>query len=279
MYLVKDNIKIYYEVSGEGETLILIHGVITDSSLFEQTAQILSASFKVVTFDRRGNSRSRITGEDPDHAPFNIAEQADDIYDLMLELGITEAYIAGASAGGVIGECFFEKHPEMVKHLIMYEAGMLGHMMKEDAAFREWSDKTRTLLDAGKINSALLRFSQHIGPVDDRSPARSPEVSERELGNVMYAFNSEIPALHSYFPDLDFMKANADRITVAAGEKSGNTAYVREAQRLADAIGKKLLYYPGGHNSPYDLPAEFAVSICGTIMLKSELERRIGHTF
>ena len=272
MYLNKDNVNIYYEVSGEGEALILIHGVVTDSSLFEQTAQILSAHFKVVTFDRRGNSRSRMKGADPDHAPFSIAEQAEDIYDLMLELGINEAYLAGASAGGVIGEHFFEKHPEMVKHLIMYEAGMLGHMMKEDAAFREWSDRTKALVDAGKINSALLRFSQHIGPADDRSPARSPEVSERELGNVMYAFNSEIPALHSYFPDFGFLKANADKITVAAGEKSGDTAYVREAKRLADDIGKKLLYYPGGHNLPYDLPTEFAVSIMGTISLKNVLK-------
>ena len=272
MYLNKDNANIYYEVSGEGDALILIHGVVTDSSLFEQTARILSAHFKVVTFDRRGNSRSRIQGADPDHAPFSIAEQADDIYELMMELGISEAYIAGISAGGVIGEYFLEKHPEMVKHLIMYEAGMLSHMMKEDAAFREWSDKTQSLVSAGKISSALLRFSQHIGPIDERSPARSQEVSERELGNVIYAFNSEIPALRSYLPDFSIMKTNAFRITIAAGEKSGNTAYVREARRLADIIGKKLLYYPGGHNLPYDLPAEFAVSLLGTILLKEELQ-------
>ena len=272
MYLNKDDVNIYYKVSGEGDALVLIHGVVTDSALFEQTAKILSARFKVLTYDRRGNSRSRMPGADPDHAPFSIDEQAEDIYDLMQELGISEAYLAGASAGGVIAEYFFEKHPEMVKHLIMYESGMLGHMIKEDAAFREWSDKTKALVDAGKINSALLRFSQHIGPTDQRSPARSPEVSERELGNVMYAFNSEIPSLHSYLPDFDFLKANADRVTVAAGEKSGDTAYVREAKRLADEIGKKVLYYPGGHNLPYDLPAEFAVSIMGTISLKNALK-------
>ena len=272
MYLNKDNVNIYYEVSGEGEALILIHGVVTDSALFEQAARILSAHFKVVTFDRRGNSRSRIPGTEPDHAPFSIDEQVGDIHDLMLELGISEAYMAGISAGGVIGERFLEKYPGMVKHLIMYESAMLGHMLKEDADFREWSDRTEALLSAGKINSALLRFSQHLGPVDDRSPARSPEVSARELGNVMYAFNSEIPAMISYFPDLEIMRSNADRITVAAGEKSGDTAYVREARRLAEAVGKKVLYYPGGHNLPYDLPEEFAVSIIGTIMLKNDLK-------
>lgn len=272
MYLEKDNVKIYYEVSGEGEALILIHGVVTDSALFEEAARILSARFKVITFDRRGNSRSRLTGTDPDHAPFSIDEQVEDIHDLMVALGISEAYIAGISAGGVIGEHFLEKYPEMVKHLVMYEAAMLGHMMEVDDDFREWSDKTEALLSAGKINNALLRFSQHLGPVDERSPARSQEVSMRELGNVTYAFNSEIPGMRSYFPDIEKMKANAAKITVAAGEKSGNTVYVREARRLADAIGKKVLYYPGGHNLPYDIPAEFAVSITGTIMLRNDLK-------
>ena len=155
---------------------------------------------------------------------------------------------------------------------------MLGHMMEEDSEFREWSDRTKALLDAGKVNSALLRFSQHLGPVDHRSPARTPEVSTRELGNVMYAFNSEIPAIRSYFPDIKKLKLHADKITIAAGEKSGDTAYVREADRLAKAIGSRVLYYPGGHNLPYDLPHEFAVSIIGTIVLKNDNMRRIGQT-
>ena len=272
MYLNKDNIKIYYEVSGEGEALILIHGVITDSSLFEETSRILSSVFKVVTFDRRGNSRSIHDHADPAHAPFSIAEQADDILALMDELCISEAYMAGVSGGAVIGEYFLEKYPERVKHLIMYETAFLGPMMEEDAAFREWSEKTQSLLKAGKVNSALLRFMQHLGPEEKRSPVRDADVMERQLGNVAYAFNSEIPAFLSYFPDQSIMKSYAGRITVAAGEKSGDTAYVREAARLAEMIGKKVVYYPGGHNLPFDLPAEFAVSITGTLTLRNELK-------
>jgi len=178
MYLNKDNTGIYYEVSGEGESLILIHGVITDSSLFEEASRILSSAFRVITYDRRGNSRSRIDGTDPDHAAFSLEEQAEDIRVLMDELGIDEAYIAGVSAGAVIGEYFLEKYPARVRHLIMYEPAMLGHMMREDAEFADWSQKTEALLKAGKINSALMRFSRHLGPADTRSPARSEEVSE-----------------------------------------------------------------------------------------------------
>lgn len=268
MYLKKGNSKIYYEVYGKGEALLLIHGVVTDSSLFEQAAEILAAVYKVIIYDRRGNSRSK--AEDG----FSFDEQADDIRDLMDELGVDSAYIAGVSGGGVIGEYFFEKYPERVKHLIMYEAAMLGHMMRTDEEFREWSAETKALLDAGRINSALLRFAQHLGPVDKRRPERTMEVSVRELGNIEHAFYSEIPAMDSYYPDMEFMRDHAEMITIAAGEKSGDTAYVREARRLADEIGKRVLYYPGGHNLPYDLPNEFAVSVAGTLRLQHHLLKK-----
>ena len=112
---------------------------------------------------------------------------------------------------------------------------------------------------------ALLRFSGHIGFQDPRSPQKTEEVSLRELNNVEYAFTEEIPALLEYYPDMDKMRLLADKITIAAGEKSGDTAYVRAAVRLADQIGKKVIFYPGGHNLPYDLPVEYAVCTIGTL--------------
>ena len=263
MYLKKENTNIYYEVRGRGDALVLIHGVITDSAMFDQTAEYLSRFYNVIWYDRRGNSRSS-TGT----KVFDIGQQTDDIRDLLDELGIESAYIAGASAGAVIGLDFLIKYPERVRHLIMYEPAMLGQMLKDDPEFREWSEKTEALVEAGKLNSALLRFAAHIGPADSRSPVRSEEDSLRELGNLEYAMTAEIPGLLEYDPDPGLICLHGDKITVAAGEKSGDTAYVKEAKHLAEILGKKLLYYPGGHNLPYDLSEEFAACVLGTFMLR-----------
>jgi hypothetical protein len=73
--------------------------------------------------------------------------------------------------------------------------------------------------------------------------------------------------VYKYDPSPDEIRQYSERITIAAGEKSGDTAYVREAKRLAGIIGKKVLYYPGGHNMPYDLPEEFSVCVVGTLKL------------
>ena len=91
----------------------------------------------------------------------------------------------------------------------------------------------------------------------------------RELDNVDYAFTGEIPALLRYCPDMDSMRRLAERITIAAGEKSGDTVYVQEANRLAKQIGTKIIFYPGGHNLPYDLPEEYAICVIGTLALRN----------
>ena len=271
MYLKRDNANIYYEVSGRGEALVLIHGAITDSAIFERAAKILSADFKVITFDRRGNSRSKAGSINSIEQGFSIDLQADDVRALMDELNIEKAYIAGVSLGAVVAERFFEMYPDRVEHLVMYEAGTLARMMRDDDEYRAWAKKTKEYLDAGKINNALLRFSEHLGPVDMRSPDKSAEVMQREYSNIDYSFQYEIPAMLSYYPDEKFMKKEARRITIAAGERSGDTAYVRESKRLAEMIGRQLIFYPGGHNAPHDVPQEFAISIMGTIKLRDQL--------
>ena len=43
MILKREFGELYYEVRGEGKPLLLIHGVIVDASLYEQTAEILSS--------------------------------------------------------------------------------------------------------------------------------------------------------------------------------------------------------------------------------------------
>lgn len=262
MYLEKKDVSLYYETRGQGEPLILVHGVIVDAGLFAQTAEILSRCYQVITFDRRGTSRSALK-TDPH---FDMDEQADDILDLMNALGLDSAYFVGASAGAVVAQYFFQKYPDKVRHLIMYEPAILGYLMDEPW-IRDWIEEMRQLVEKGKINTAILHFARNIASFDTRSPAKPPEMFRREMGNHVYALTQEFPGLVAYRPDIEAMKRNADRITIAAGEKSGETIYAHGARRLAEDIGKQADFYPGYHNLPYDLPREFAICILGTLLL------------
>ncbi len=265
MILEKEDVSLYYEVRGEGEGLFLIHGVVVDAGLYSHTAEILSRFYRVVTFDRRGNSRSVCKGE----RIFDIDKQIEDIRDLMDALGMEQAYFVGASGGAVIGEYFLQRYPQRVKHLIMYEPAMLG-IMQDQEEVAQWVNQMKDLIARRKYNTAILKFSQHIASYDTRGPKKDPAVSMREMGNFEYMLTQEFPALISYQPDLEKMLALSDRVSLAAGEKSGETAYANAARLLAQKLGKKELYYPGYHNLPFDLPREFAVCVLGTLLLDAK---------
>ena len=265
MFLEKEDVSLYYEERGEGSPLILIHGVIVDAGLFSQAAGLLSSHFRVITFDRRGNSRSTLRGPEENRG-FSMEKQAEDIRDLMDFLHIDRAYILGASAGAVIGQYFMQRFPERVRHLIMYEPAMLGYMVK-DPAVRAWTEEMQEIIGKRRYNSAVLQFAKHIASFDERSPKKPGEQSLREAGNFAYALTCEFPGLLAYTPDLSFMRQNRDRITLAAGEKSGDTVYARCPRELAAELGKKALAWPGYHNLPFDLPEEFAMCVLGTLIL------------
>lgn len=263
MYLKKKDVSLYYEVYGNGEPLLLIHGVITDSEMYLRAARLMSRYYRVILYDRRGNSRSVCSGE----PSFSMEDQVEDIRDLLDTLQVEKAWIVGASAGAAAAWGFLEKYPDRVRHLILFEPALLGYLMDNSVEFREWANRMHELVEKRKYSSAILAFQKHIGYQDPRSPQKSEEFSQRMMENFEYALRTEIPGLLQYRPDLNRMCGYAGRITVAAGEKSEGTVYRKVAEELAELMGKEPFYYPGGHNLPYDLPHEFAVCVLGTLML------------
>src|SRR6266702_1245596 len=62
-------VQLFYEVSGSGPLLILIPGARGDGAVFRPLAHHLSAQYQVVTYDRRGFSRSSLAGPAADDQP------------------------------------------------------------------------------------------------------------------------------------------------------------------------------------------------------------------
>ena len=73
--------ELYYEVRGRGPAVLLIAGATGDAGHFEQAADVLASEHTVITYDRRGNSRSRPAG------PTTLDQQADDAAALLRHVG------------------------------------------------------------------------------------------------------------------------------------------------------------------------------------------------
>ncbi len=165
------DINMYYEIHGEGEPLVLIHGIL-DISGWSNQIPTLSQRYRVVAFDNRGVGRT-----DSTEPPYTTAGMADDTAGLLDVLGIDQAHIVGYSLGGAIAQELAIKYPERVKSLILAGAfarlspivlsrnKLFMRMLKEgidiEIALRDfylWSFSDRFFEDEAQVAAAVNNF-------------------------------------------------------------------------------------------------------------------------
>lgn len=92
-----NGVELYYEVIGEGDPLVLVHGGWGDQNSWRLVVDEFARSYQVVTYDRRGHSQS-----DRSIGPEVIRAHEEDLGALMEQLGIAPAHVVGNSIGGSI---------------------------------------------------------------------------------------------------------------------------------------------------------------------------------
>lgn len=109
-----DDIDVYYEIVGEGEPLLFIHGLGSSSRDWEQQVSFFANNYQVITFDVRGHGQSsKPTG------PYSIPQFATDVSTLLNKLGFDSIHVIGISMGGMIAFQLAVDQPETVKSLVI----------------------------------------------------------------------------------------------------------------------------------------------------------------
>lgn len=109
--------ELYYEVTGEGEPLVLIPGLGMGIPYFEYAIPYLAGFGKVIALELRGVGRSAKPRE-----RYSMETWADDVAALLDHLGEPSAHIVGASLGGCIAMALVDRHPDKVKSLELVAA-------------------------------------------------------------------------------------------------------------------------------------------------------------
>jgi pimeloyl-ACP methyl ester carboxylesterase len=110
--------RLYREDRGRGAPLLLVHGTGGDGAGFDGAAELLQRKRRVITYDRRGFSRS--AGEPYGRRDYH-RRHADDAARLLDELGIEKASVCGWSGGGLVALSLALHHPSRVNALVLYE--------------------------------------------------------------------------------------------------------------------------------------------------------------
>jgi pimeloyl-ACP methyl ester carboxylesterase len=111
--------RLYYEVNGSGSLLILVPGAAGTGEVFRPLARHLTPHYQVVTYDRRGFSRSVLDGpQDYDH---RLATDADDVLRLIEHLTDQPANVFGNSSGAIVALEVISHAPKLLKTVVAHE--------------------------------------------------------------------------------------------------------------------------------------------------------------
>lgn len=108
------DIDIYYEDTGRGTPLLLIHGLGSSTSGWANQVPEFSQNYRVITFDVRGHGQT----EKP-QGPYSITMFAKDTVALMDSLEISPAHVVGISMGGAIALQLAVDYPKKLKSLVV----------------------------------------------------------------------------------------------------------------------------------------------------------------
>jgi pimeloyl-ACP methyl ester carboxylesterase len=113
-----NGIKMYYEMYGQGEPLVLLHGGgSTIQSSFGRIIPQLATHYQVIAVELQNHGRSGFRD-----VPETFEQDADDVAALLNNIGISKASFFGFSNGGTTGLQIAIRHPQIVTKLILAAA-------------------------------------------------------------------------------------------------------------------------------------------------------------
>jgi pimeloyl-ACP methyl ester carboxylesterase len=110
-------LNLYYEVHGEGEPLILLHGAYMTTDMMAPLVSGLAAAHQVIVPELEGHGRTALTDR-----PLSYEQMADDVAGLAAELGLDRVDVAGYSMGGAAALQTAIRHPQLVRKLVVASA-------------------------------------------------------------------------------------------------------------------------------------------------------------
>jgi len=237
-WTASDGVELAYHELGEGRPVVLLHGLFSDANVnwikFGQAQRIAARGFRVIMPDLRAHGLSGRPHE-PEHYPRGILAQ--DLRDLISELGLTEFDLGGFSLGA---RTTVEGIGEGLKprRAILGGAGLEG--------LQHWERRKTFFLDAIEQFDSVSRGDPHWLSIQFM---KSQKVDRIAAGLLLESFADAF---------MDWLKAfTMPTLVVCGAEDDDNGSAEELAAALPRAIFREV---PGTHMSSVTKP-EFGETI------------------
>lgn len=261
-----DGAQLYYESRGTGPLLVVVPGSRGEAGTYLPLATELQARYQVVTYDRRGFSRSELRG--PQDYDRRLSADTDDLRVLIAHLTDEPAMVFGHSSGAVIALELLTGHPSLVRTVVAHDPPVVN-LLPDAAEWHEFfGDVYNTYATAG-IPPAMRQFTTRcFSDVDRRAIHRyvmQPATNPFLKANVSYWMEHELRQYAAAEPDIDALAAHTTNLVLASGRESRGQLMYRTTEALAGQLGLEVREVPGGHFGCVLDPAEFAAEFSGIL--------------
>jgi pimeloyl-ACP methyl ester carboxylesterase len=252
---------VHYQVRGSGPVLLIVMGGSGDADAADGLARHLGDRYSVVTYDRRGLSRSTL--DDPEEHP-RIQTHSDDVHRLLAQVTAEPAFVLGTSLGALIALDLASRHPEQVRLLIAHEAPvrqLLPPTQRADA------ERVQRAIERGPRGPEWAEVMRKIAVNHaDREPGvEIPTPTPQAIANSEFFRQRDAPAAHQYELDVYRLRAAATQIVAAGGEKSKHAFPYRSMRALAELLEIKFVEFPGDHAGFATRPEAFAAKLAAIL--------------
>jgi pimeloyl-ACP methyl ester carboxylesterase len=133
-YVLANGVNYYYEISGQGAPLLVLHGGLGSIEMFEPDLPQLAKARQVIAVDLHGHGRTALGDR-----PISLIAIGDDLAAVLGKLGYDSVDVLGYSFGGGAAFRLAVQHPNLVRRLVLVSApyaqdGFYPEMLPQQAA-------------------------------------------------------------------------------------------------------------------------------------------------
>ncbi len=246
--------KLHFRELGEGQPLLILHGLFGFSDNWQSHAKKLAEYYRVILVDLRNHGHSPWSDE------FSYDLMAGDIFELCEDLNLNDFILVGHSMGGKVAMNFAQKHEELLDKLVVVDIGIKEYPMHHEhilagihsvdlpniSARRQAEEQMSAHIDSEGIKQFLLKnlFWKEKGVLAWRM---NVDVLEREMPNILSALDQvevSVPtlfirgALSNYILDEDIeaienMFIDTEIVTI---ENAGHWVHAEAANEFLESL-------------------------------------------
>ncbi|MFB7787012.1 alpha/beta fold hydrolase [Streptomyces vinaceus] len=262
-----DGVDLFYESTGTGDPLVLVHGSWTDHAVWRLAIEAdLKAGFTVVAYDRRGHGAS---GSPPGQG--TRRQDEDDLAALIESLGDAPVHVAGNSFGASAVLGLAARRPELFRTIAVHEPPLIG-VVASDPAVLARLQPTMTSVDAvldhlrkGEDGPGARLFVEEVALGPGMWDALAQETRESFTAHAQTWLDEQSDPQWASL-DLDGLSGCTVPVMLSRGTQ-GPPFFAAVLDRLAEVLPRtrRTTFDGAGHMPHVTHPQEYVAALTGFI--------------